>query len=75
MSKYKKSPKLKESYERLKQKMTHEPTETEVQQWEYEGGASPDEVNQVHAHALSFSEKVKFYAERFWRLFHKPHFT
>lgn len=72
--KYNKGPNPKEIYSRFKQRLTHQPTEQQIEKWEYEGGSSPREADQAYIQTLSFKEKVKYYAEKFWKLFHKPSF-
>lgn len=72
--KFKKGPGAKETYSRLKQKMIHEPTEVQIERWEYEGGTVPREADQGYSHTLSLSDRFKHFAEKVWRLFHKPQF-
>lgn len=70
--KYYKGPGPKEMLSRFKQRMKHQPTEVQIDRWEYEGGTAPREVDQAYSHTLTLKEKVKHYAEKLWRLFHKP---
>ncbi len=72
--KYSKAPNAKEVYSRFKQRIKHQPTEVQLDRWEYEGGTIPREADQAFIHTLSLKEKVKHYAEKFWKLFHKPFF-
>lgn len=73
--KFSKSPGTKEMYSRFKQRMKHQPTEVQIDRWEYEGGTSPREADQAFLHTLSIKERVKHYAEKVWKLFHKPFFS
>ncbi|MCC2677901.1 MAG: hypothetical protein K0R29_477 [Pseudobdellovibrio sp.] len=73
--KYHKAPNAKEMYSRFKQRIKHQPTEVQIDRWEYEGGTVPREADQAYLHTLSIKEKVKQYAEMVWKFFHKPFFT
>jgi hypothetical protein len=69
--KYNKAPNPKEALSRFKQKLTHQPTEQQIERWEYEGGATPNRAEDFFTRTLSFREKLKYFAEKIWKLFHK----
>lgn len=73
--KYNKAPNAKEVYSRFKQRIKQQPTEVQLDRWEYEGGTSPREADQAYLHTLSLKDRVIHYAEKFWKLFHKPFFS
>lgn len=72
--KFSKGPNSKELYDRFKQRLKHQPTEVQIDRWEYEGGTTPREADQAYLHTLSFADRVKHYVEKVWKLFHKPFF-
>jgi hypothetical protein len=71
-NKYQKSPSPKQLYHRFIQRMSHQPTEQQIQRWEDEGGRTPATLDQAYVATLSWVQKIKYYAEKFWKTIH-PH--
>lgn len=66
-NKFEKKPSQRQQYARLVQKMTQQPTQTQLQKWEDEGGVTPEaEINPAYLATMSFKKRIKYYMKAFW---------